>query len=95
MRRRDFGNPFANAARVLLSKRPWRAVRELVRVRVDRSDSSAGGWCVRVDLGRGAGYRVGRTAFLGRRVRDWRGYHLPRRGVDLGFTRNARRVPLV
>jgi hypothetical protein len=91
MKRKPFGNPFANFARVLLSARPWRAVRELIRFRVSRPSYTGGGsWTFRIDLGRSAGYRLGRTVYVARLRRNVQG----RRPLVIGYTRTARNVPL-
>lgn len=52
------------------------------------------GWSVKVAFGRGAGYKWGRTAFIGWRVRGGPvKYHHNPALFRLGFTRNGNMTP--
>jgi hypothetical protein len=55
------------------------------------------GWIVRVHLGNGAGYRWGRTAWIGRRVRGGttNPQDMYRRRWSIGFTGKGNGVPWV
>jgi hypothetical protein len=74
-----------------------RLVRRLIRVRLSRAPSydSRRGWLLELALGRGAGYRWGATAFVGRWVLGGAGNMYTARPWAAGLTTNANRLPWV
>jgi len=94
MQRKPYGNPFANAFRVLCSSRPHRAILELVRIRLDRG--MLGSWALFIYFGRSAGYRCGATAYVAHkgRFRGANGCGFDTRS-GFGVARKANRVPFL